>query len=144
MNIEDIFEIIKFVEASSINEFNLEIDGIKIHIVNDKSLAIENNSQDKCNINYSNSTNIIKDENIYNVKSPIVGRVNIVNMSDGTPYVSKGTKVKKGDVLCTIEAMKLINEVVSEVDGEVLEILVEEASIVEYGQIIFKIKLINN
>lgn len=144
MNIENIFEIIKFVEASRIKEFNLESDGVKIHIVNETPITIEDPPQKQSDINYLKNTNVIKEENIYNVKAPIIGKVNLVNMSDNTSYLSKGSKVKSGDVLCTIEAMKLINEVVSEVNGEVVEILVDEGNIVEYGQTMFKIKVTNN
>ena len=144
MNIENIFEIIKFVEASRIKEFNLESDGVKIHIVNEIPITMKNTSQKQGDINYLNNASVIKEENIYNVNAPIIGKVNLINMSDDTSYLTKGSKVKSGDVLCTIEAMKLINEVVSEVNGEVVEILVDEGSIVEYGQTMFKIKVINN
>jgi acetyl-CoA carboxylase biotin carboxyl carrier protein len=54
-----------------------------------------------------------------------------------------GSKVKKGDVLCIIEAMKLMNEIQSEVDGEVSEILVKNEQMVEYGQPLFKIRTDN-
>ena len=144
MNIENIFEIIKFVEASRIKEFNLESDGVKIHIVNETPITMENTSQMQGDINHLNNTKVTKEEKIYNVKAPIIGKVNLVNMSDSTSYLTKGSKVKIGDVLCTIEAMKLINEVVSEVNGEVVDILVHEGNIVEYGQTMFKIKVINN
>jgi biotin carboxyl carrier protein len=51
-----------------------------------------------------------------------------------------GKKIKKGDVLCIIEAMKLMNEVTSDIDGEIIETLVENRSIVEYGQPLFKVR----
>ena len=51
-----------------------------------------------------------------------------------------GTKVKKGDILCIVEAMKLMNEIESEYDGEVVEILAKDDDMVEYGQVLIKIK----
>ena len=56
------------------------------------------------------------------------------------PYVSVGDKVKKGQVLCVIEAMKLMNEIESEFDGEIAEICVKNEDVIEYGQPLFKIK----
>ena len=55
-------------------------------------------------------------------------------------YVEIGQKVKKGDVLCIVEAMKLMNEIESEFDGEIKEILVQDGETVEYGKPLFKIK----
>ena len=54
------------------------------------------------------------------------------------PFVTVGSKVKKGDVLCIIEAMKLMNEITAEEDGEIIDICATNGSVVEYGQILFK------
>ena len=59
---------------------------------------------------------------------------------NGTPYVTVGSKVKKGDTLCIIEAMKVMNEVASEYDGEVMAVFKKDEDIVEYGMDLFKIK----
>ena len=56
------------------------------------------------------------------------------------PYVEVGQKVKKGDVLCIIEAMKLMNEIESEFDGEIAEILLKDGDMVEFGKPLFRIK----
>ena len=58
---------------------------------------------------------------------------------DAEPFVKVGSKVKKGDTLCIIEAMKLMNDVVAETDGEIVEICADNGSLVEFGQILFKI-----
>lgn len=68
------------------------------------------------------------------VKSPIVGTFYASSAPDKPPYVEVGSRVKKGDVLFLIESMKLMNEITSEYDGEVVEILVDNAQGVEYGQ----------
>lgn len=78
--------------------------------------------------------------NCKEIKSPIVGTYYESPSPDAEAYVKVGDKVKKGDVLCIIEAMKLMNEIESDCDGEILEILVKNESPIEYGQVLFKIK----
>jgi acetyl-CoA carboxylase biotin carboxyl carrier protein len=60
---------------------------------------------------------------------------------DAEPYVKVGDKIKKGDVLCIVEAMKIMNEITSEVDGVVTELCVSDRQIVEYGHPLFRIRL---
>ena len=74
------------------------------------------------------------------VKSPMVGTFYLKPDPNSNPYVEIGKKVKKGDILCIIEAMKLMNEIESEFDGEITEILVQDGEAVEYGKPLFKIK----
>ncbi len=74
------------------------------------------------------------------VKSPMVGTFYSKPSPNSEAYVTVGQKVKKGDVLCIIEAMKLMNEIESEFDGEVVEILVKDEETVEYGKPLFVIK----
>ena len=82
----------------------------------------------------------IKDFNKYrDVKSPMVGIFYTASSPDAEPFVKVGQKVKKGDTLCIIEAMKLMNDVVAEEDGEIVEICAENGSLVEFGQVLFKI-----
>ena len=73
------------------------------------------------------------------VKAPLVGTFYISSGPGKEAFAPVGKKVKKGDVLCIIEAMKIMNEVVSDFDGEVKEILVENEQLVEYGQPLFRI-----
>ena len=73
------------------------------------------------------------------VKSPMVGTFYMKPSPDAEPYVEVGKQVKKGDVLCIIEAMKLMNEIESEFTGEVKEILVKDGEMVEYGKPLFRI-----
>ena len=77
----------------------------------------------------------IKDYN----KSPMVGIFYAAPSPDAEPFVKVGSKVKKGDTLCIIEAMKLMNDVVAEEDGEIVEICAENGALVEFGQTLFKI-----
>jgi acetyl-CoA carboxylase biotin carboxyl carrier protein len=74
------------------------------------------------------------------VKSPIVGTFYRSAEPDSPPFVEVGTTVKKGQVLCIIEAMKLMNEIDSEYDGEVVNVYVENGQPVQYGERLFAIK----
>ena len=80
------------------------------------------------------------DADLKSIKSPLVGTYYSSATPDSTPYVTVGSKVKKGDTLCIIEAMKVMNEVTSEYDGEVMAVLKKDEDIVEYGMDLFKIK----
>lgn len=82
----------------------------------------------------------IKDYNKYrDIRSPMVGIFYASPSPEAEPFVKVGKKVKKGDTLCIIEAMKLMNDVVAEEDGEIVEICAENGSLVEFGQVLFKI-----
>lgn len=74
------------------------------------------------------------------VKSPMVGTFYSKSSPTAEPFVKIGSKVKKGDTLCIIEAMKLMNEIESEFDGEVVDILVRDEEIVDYNKPLFIIK----
>ncbi|MBI4752678.1 MAG: acetyl-CoA carboxylase biotin carboxyl carrier protein [Acidobacteria bacterium] len=80
-------------------------------------------------------------QNLYTVKSPIVGTFYRAPSPTAKSFVEIGTRVQPGTVLCIIEAMKLMNEIESEVSGEVVEIYQENSKPVEYGQPIFGIKV---
>ena len=73
------------------------------------------------------------------IKSPMVGTFYSKSSPTSSPYVEVGTEVKKGTVLCIIEAMKLMNEIESEFNGKIAEVLVEDGTPVEYGQPLFRI-----
>jgi len=75
------------------------------------------------------------------VKSPIVGTFYRASEPEAKPFVDVGQSVKKGDVLCIIEAMKLMNEIDSEYDGEVVNVYVENGQAVQYGERLFAIRL---
>ena len=71
------------------------------------------------------------------VTSPLVGTIHLINPVNNKPFVSVGSKIKKGDKLCVIEAMKVLNEITASKDGVISDILVEEGSMVEYSQKLF-------
>ena len=83
---------------------------------------------------------VVATEKYKEVKSPMVGTFYSAPSPKDAPYVKIGDKVKKGDVLCVVEAMKLMNEIESEFDGEIVEICVKNEEMVEYGKPLFRIK----
>lgn len=77
---------------------------------------------------------------LHSVRSPVVGVFYEAASPDAEPYVHIGSRVQKGDVLCIVEAMKVMNEITAEHDGEVVDICVKNGDIVEFGQPMFKLK----
>ena len=80
-----------------------------------------------------------RDENVVEITSPMVGTFYRSPSPEAPPYVEIGSQVRKGQTLCILEAMKLMNELECEVDGVVREVLVENSDPVEYGQVLFKV-----
>ncbi len=80
------------------------------------------------------------DDKMVTVESPIVGTFYRAPDPDASPYVEEGNSVKKGQVLCIVEAMKLMNEIESDFEGRIVSILVENAQPVEYGEPLFLIE----
>ena len=152
MDIMEIKELIKAIDSSSITEFLLDKENFKISI---KKEQVNYRILESEQIGLNRQSNVIEkvveseekaidkekeEKDIHLIKSPIVGMFYSSPSPDEENFVDIGEKVKKGDVLCIIEAMKLMNEVTSDIDGEIIETLVENRSIVEYGQPLFKVR----
>ena len=73
------------------------------------------------------------------VKSPLVGIFYAAPSPGAEPFAGVGSRVRKGDVLCVVEAMKLMNEITADADGEVIDVCVQNGQVVEFGQILFKL-----
>ena len=80
------------------------------------------------------------DGNVSYITSPFVGTFYRAPNPEAAPFVDEGTKIKKGQVICIVEAMKLMNEIEAEVDGVIVQMLVENGQPVEYGEPLFKIR----
>lgn len=85
------------------------------------------------------SEGVVDFNKLIEVRSPFVGVFYNAPSPEAEPYVKVGDKIKKGDVLCIIESMKLMNEIVAEENGEIVDICVENGQVVEFSQILFKI-----
>jgi oxaloacetate decarboxylase alpha subunit len=153
LNLSDVKDLIKFVDETDITEVSLESAGVKLAIRKGRSQAFEAAIRDeaprarqplaeKAEAGAAAPVQA-KDEyqaGLTPVTAPMVGTFYDASSPETPPYVKVGDRVKKGQTLCIIEAMKLMNEISSELDGEVVEIKVETGQPVEYGQIILLIK----
>lgn len=80
-------------------------------------------------------------DDLVEITSPMVGTFYRAPAPDTPPYTEVGNRISQGDVLCIIEAMKLMNELESEISGVIVEICVENAEPVEYGQVLFRVEV---
>lgn len=85
------------------------------------------------------SDEVVDFNKVREIKSPMVGLFYPAAAPGKAPFVQKGDKIKKGDVLCIIEAMKMMNEIVAEEDATLLDVCVGEGQLVEFSQVLFKI-----
>jgi len=150
MKFEDILKIIEIFEKSNLTELEIKIDEPKFKIKLSKNNQIQGQVIQVPQIQSFQpiqKEEIIKEikeekkENIHIIKSPLVGTFYRAPSPGAEPFVKEGDFVKKGQVLCIIEAMKVMNEIESDVDGIVERILVENGKPVEYGQELFIIRL---
>ena len=157
MNYEEIKRLIDDMGDSKIDELSIEFpDGIKIKMKKDKApvmpmqvpetvqyITVPTNNEKAETLKPQEKTTVEpkdSEEDYKIVKSPMVGTFYSKSSPNATPYVQVGSRVKKGDILCIVEAMKLMNEIESEFDGEIVEICVKDGEMVDYGKPLFKIK----
>lgn len=152
MNINEIKEIIKVLEKTDIVEFELEKSGVRVRIrKGPEEWAVSNGSHERRVSKPAISDQVESQEeaaekeeavsvNQKLVKAPIVGTFYRSPSPDAESYVEVGTVVKKGQIVCIIEAMKLMNEIESDVDGKIVKILTENAHPVEFGEPLFAIE----
>lgn len=141
MELEDLKELIEYLKDTDITEISVEKDGTKIKIKREKFLSAMEIPAQKFVCQQERIASKTEEETrVITVTSPIVGTFYRAPSPEADPFVEVGSKVKKGQVLCIIEAMKLMNEIESDVDGIVLKILVENGQPVEYGEPLFLIE----
>lgn len=150
MNLKELKELFDLVQKSGVTEFELEKAGVRVRIKKELSppaappppaeaptvqtVPVETPAQ------LAAQTAPVQQSGLLTLKSPVVGTFYRAPAPDAEPYVEVGSIVKKGQILCVIEAMKLMNEIESEWDGKIVEILVENAQSVEYGAPLFLIE----
>jgi len=157
MDINLIKKLIKIVEQSEITEFSVQEGDLKIKISKNsysKTQAVFQQMpavipEITANVPVTSTTQEEpkllepkeeKKSNLHEIRSPIVGTFYRAPAPDADPYVQVGDIVSPGTVLCIVEAMKLMNEIESDVSGKVVKILVENATPVEYNQPLFLIE----
>lgn len=143
VNLQDVKELIKIIDCSDVGEVIVESDGVKIAIR--KGVARSGNTA--APVEHISPTVVpvpvavpVDQEGLTAVPSPMVGTFYSAPAPDQPSFVEVGQWVEKGQTLCIIEAMKLMNEIEAEVAGEIIEILAENSTPVEYGQTLILIK----
>lgn len=139
MNYSEIENLINLVNASRIEEFNYENNGVKINIKTQQNKKIKEHLISTSNTDVATDVQEMP-KNLSEIKSPIVGVFYASPSPDEQPFVESGQKVKKGDVVCIVEAMKVMNEIKAKKDGIIKKILVENEEVVEYGQPLFLVE----
>ncbi len=148
MNLKEIKELIALMNENELMELEIERDGMKIRLRKSASGRIEAVTEESA---YPKIIQAAKPEektnepakqekNLTAIKAPMVGTFYRAANPEAKPYVEIGQTVEVGQVVCIIEAMKLMNEIKSEVKGKIVEILVENARSVEYGHALFMVE----
>lgn len=167
LKVQEIREIIRLIDQSSISEFTYEHDGSKIklkkstntvteqvvvpeqHVVEvvekkeDAPVVAEAKPQVEAVPQQEEKEEapvVSDDDSVVEIVSPMVGTFYRKPSPEADPYVQVGDKIKESTIVCIVEAMKLFNEIEAEVEGEIVEVLVEDGELVEYGQPLFKVK----
>ncbi|MHA6251007.1 acetyl-CoA carboxylase biotin carboxyl carrier protein [Oceanobacillus sp. CAU 1775] len=167
LKVQEIREIIKLIDDSSITEFNYETDGTTIslkkgsnEVVSGQNInpvqaevpkpapqqvqATSEKSQEETNENDTKSNETVEEQGTvdfdYEITSPMVGTFYAAPSPEDEDYVAVGSKVESDTVVCIVEAMKLFNEIEAEASGEIVEVVASNGELVEYGQVLFRVK----
>jgi len=144
INYKEIIKLIDLLEERNLSHFELEAEGFKIRISRNQPHPSPEPRSERGEGHTNpqpSETNVQENEDhLHFVKSPMVGTFYHSPDPNSLPFVDIGETVKKNQTLCIIEAMKLMNEIESDVDGVLKEIFVENGKPVEYGQKLFSIE----
>ncbi|MED0969077.1 acetyl-CoA carboxylase biotin carboxyl carrier protein [Bacillus paramycoides] len=158
--IQEVRELIKLIDSSNIDEFEYKKDGTTIkmkkrgnEVVTMQTPVTKQVVQAVAPVEVETAVaaaqvevpkqeekKAVQNENLHKITSPMVGTFYSSSSPDTPQYVSVGDKVSKDSIVCIVEAMKLFNEIDADVEGEIVEILVNNGQLVEYGQPLFLVK----
>lgn len=154
MDINLIKKLVKLVDDSGVTDLEVEQDGIRIKIAKKirtaqaftgsqfaapTSVSVQPSAEKLSGDDKAAATEE-KQENLHEIRSPIVGTFYRAPAPDADSYVQVGDSISEGSVLCIVEAMKLMNEIESDVSGKIVKILVDNGKPVEYNQPLFLVK----
>ena len=166
LKIQEIREIIKLIDQSSIEKFSFESEGTKIvlkkggggknvtapvvetaTIVQPLLPVVETTQEQIIPTLQQQAIQTVpvekqneEDSTLHKITSPMVGTFYASSSPEASAYVQPGDKVNKESIVCIVEAMKLFNEIEAEISGEIVEILVKDGQLIEYGQPLFLVK----
>lgn len=137
---KEIQELVEILAEQNLNEIEVQRGDVRIRIRRESGANVQAPSSTGSGQGPDMDTGSTTRESLLTVTSPVVGTFYRSSSPDAEPYVEEGDLVSRGQVLCLVEAMKLMNEIESEVDGRVVKVLVENEAGVEYGQPLFVIE----
>ena len=143
MELDEIRNLIELLKDTDITELHVEREGSKIKIRREKffpSFAATPPVDAPAAERKETGEEAVEEQKLVTITSPIVGIFHKAPSPEAPPFVEVGSSVRKGQVLCIVEAMKLMNEIESDTDGIVSKILVENGQPVEYGEPLFLIE----
>ncbi len=164
LKVEDIRAIIEAVDQSSLTSFKFKQDGIKLHIskkagevqvvqqvvqeqaqpasvkTEAPAVAVTNAPVQEAPVQVQEEVEAPSEEGLVEIVSPMVGTFYAAASPEADNYVAVGDRVTETSIVCIVEAMKLFNEIEAEVNGEIVDILVEDGQLVEYGQPLFLVR----
>jgi acetyl-CoA carboxylase biotin carboxyl carrier protein len=157
MKTTEIRDLIEFISKTGLNEVNVETKELKLHVKREpdqkvfKSMASPAQSvsapvhatptaTQPAATKAAAETPAAAGKKTVDIKSPMIGTFYRTSNPESAPFVSVGDKVSKGQTVCIIEAMKLFNEIESEVSGTIVKVMVENSSPVEYDQVLFVVE----
>jgi len=141
MNIKKIEEVVRLMEKHSLTEISVEEEGVKIHLRKGPAGLIEKSVEMAPPLAPAKEpSKEAEEKNVVEIKAPMVGTFYRSPSPDAKPFVDIGHLLKEGEVLCIIEAMKLMNEIKSEVRGKIVDVLVGNGDPVEFGQVLFVVE----
>jgi acetyl-CoA carboxylase biotin carboxyl carrier protein len=146
MDLEEIQKFIKLMDDNNLVEFELEKEGFRIALKKGQPMVMATSASlpavlpQNVGAGPSASAEAVTAEETELIVSPMVGTFYAAPSPDSPPYVTVGQRVEASEIVCIIEAMKVMNEIPAEVSGTITEILVTNGEPVEYGQALFRIK----
>lgn len=149
MKTKELRELIDFISKSGLNEVNIETEEIKLSIKRDADIRVTESAPAPAAItpaaqtagpDPSSASKDVESSNYKEVKAPMIGTFYLTPNPDSDPFVKVGDTIEKGETVCIIEAMKLFNEIESEISGKIVKILVDNATPVEYDQPLFLVE----
>ncbi|MBL1056648.1 acetyl-CoA carboxylase biotin carboxyl carrier protein [Ligilactobacillus agilis] len=142
MDFKEIKELMAEFNESPMRELEIETDGFHIHLSKNentfKPQVVTTSSLPAPQAETPSPSSKVEEASY--IKAPMVGSIYLQPAPDKEAYVSVGTKVHKGDVVCIIEAMKMMTEIKSEVDGIITKVLVTNEELVEFDQPLFEVQ----
>tara|TARA_B100000378_G_scaffold270278_1_gene259256 strand:- start:953 stop:1384 length:432 start_codon:yes stop_codon:yes gene_type:complete len=143
MDIRKVKKLIEMLEASNLEEIEIQEGEESVRLVKNKTHGTIRNDVEitkEIGVGKENKQETLEEELGDKITSPMVGTFYSAPSPGAKPFISVGDEIQEGDIVCIVEAMKMMNEIKSDFSGKVSSILVENAEPVEFGQGLFLIK----